>query len=514
MGAAGATAERFSNVSVDGEDDGESQCDMDDGEDFDHLSRMILNRRIFQLSRKFYQDRLSAASITAKVRLKAAYMSIHSGSRTILRLNRFLKSWCEEHAAKREERQAIEKQQLEEDWTKMNAWLEEVVDIYVSEDFEESMESMLRAIEKDHADLYSVSLELAQSYKVLDRELSSLLKHSLGTIEEGENLKREISETTDAVRSLLEKFLQDVERVKEVAAASAESERESMGRRAGVCMDTDNDELADSLAKVLDGASERIARAIACEFKPVSSDSMKGRRTLIEEPLELRHSVGPASELEPGLKSPLHADAEVYNVFENADGSSAGSELEEVVEGAASMNSSDGSERSLPERVHDFCPSPQAEHLPRKPRKICHGMFYCEGKTEDISLREAVCHMSWRSSPVPPSSDTMNGIPNFLPAVPPNWPPIAARLPEMPVKRGKYLRPCRSQKVEMRMPYALPVMNMRRQTRTILDERSLKAASCYTAEPKPKKKQSQYQSLHSVRPRFQATQVFTFALPS
>lgn len=222
----------------------------------ERMKRYVLMRRVFQLSRRFYEKAKDQHSLR-KASIKHAMISVHRGSRTINALNDFLRLWNEERKKERERSEYLQQKKnhksslkarelerefstgeeanAEHDWDSIHEWLSDVQDTVMCKDqevdFKHMVNDMFQGIADDNCQLYQQSQALVTSCKALEDELECMLKNSRSALEEGEALSRSITQTTDKVQSSLASFLAQMTGIQEILEKQKAERKASLDAR-------------------------------------------------------------------------------------------------------------------------------------------------------------------------------------------------------------------------------------------------------------------------------------------
>lgn len=471
---------------ADGDTDPTSDRDTDqEDENAEMINRnFTLGRRIFQLARKLFTDDKPCGlkgKAARRALLKHAFRTVLRASRTMHRLNDVITNLRHEIRERQLAAKLAEEQRIREQWKQQMAWLQEVADKFNKDsaakidnfnktlslddgddvddgsDMEKMVKDMLRMAEEGDPTLHARAKKLEHSYEEMQKELASLLRHSLHTLEEGEDLLNEMNETSAAVREMLAKFMIEVEQVKSLANAQTaelqrrceremarnESERASMMSADGVhessakvaklAAMTEFVKMADA---VTSGVSDIIANEGKVKSRPNSDvmfDEGKSR------------SGCESSRESPGSKSSKERVGSVH-------ASAAASE--------ADCPGGEDSKRAKLSQQPRYRPLKRygVECLPR-PRSLRHQTFQDRSDLDDISLREAVSHMWWRSSTYGSKFNLKNKIDRRGKD---RLPPLSTEV-DVQAQSGTFLRTCTPRKISLQPQWESQLSEVKQQ---------------------------------------------------
>jgi hypothetical protein len=459
----------------------------------------VLMRRVFQFSRKLYQNyRMDYdCGFRKNTMLVDAMIAVQHGSRTIKQMDAFLRGWHGERKAARlaeetEARafQAQEQEQVEEEWSQTAEWLADVADTVSGEgetDIKEMVHSVLRHVESDNEQLYAVSQDLVHSCGVLEKELTSMLNHSKCVLLGGESLKQEITETTQSVQALLRDFMSKVDKIKEVLKNAQQQDVQHPPKghptsgpddAGSACPNLDKilakralennrlDQILEQVSSTLGRAMDhKSPQRIRCLVRSDSSMSMRSNmgepNSSVSEvimgfdpitgkwvPIEDQNISGEVSELTNIVVEEQNNIVIVEGIPECDDVS------EDLSQCSADHDRPKGAMRpptpghtSAAESFGILLTSDVPHKWSPPP-----GRSFREQRDEDACLREGINHMKWRTSKhVPPRPDLST--PSFLKQKRMlslcKSLPISPRSPGFAVQPGFFMRACKSQEVDM-----------------------------------------------------------------
>lgn len=218
--------------------DWSSQSQLADGKEPDDskIRYFTLVRRIFQLARLFFEKTRPAKNVTSKETrrewrlstMQHVFKAVFRASRCMRTMDDLFVNWRKKVSEERRAKELEAEAQAQDMWNEMNGWLQDTVNMTSKDDpvAEVSMEAQIYEMREMLEDEEAEELEpdvtaqaklLVMSFEKMKKELHSLLQHSLHTLEQGEDLKDEITETTENVKMLMAKFMGDVDYVKNTA---------------------------------------------------------------------------------------------------------------------------------------------------------------------------------------------------------------------------------------------------------------------------------------------------------
>lgn len=201
--------------------------------DEEKLRQLTVQRRIFQMARRFFeQDKPHKVKGFRIKMFKHCCKAVFRGSRVIRMIDWIMLDWRKKVAGERAEKDREADEQAKEQWNELNTWLADTVAMVDPGDTvaEVSMDDQISEIRNLVADEEVAELEpelagaaklLAHSFDTMRKELKSLMSHSLHTLEKGDALSAEITETTENVRMLMAKFMGNLDYVKNAAEERA-----------------------------------------------------------------------------------------------------------------------------------------------------------------------------------------------------------------------------------------------------------------------------------------------------